>query len=75
MKPLEYYTTCTGCDEESDKETELTGVGEYCEESNTLYIPPCPECGKEMVVMNWLDECDDCGELHYAVDGCEGESE
>jgi hypothetical protein len=73
MKALSYYTTCTGCDEEGDKETILEGVGEYCEESNTLYLLPCPECSKEMEVSGWLDECEECGELHYQVDDCEGE--
>jgi uncharacterized protein (DUF983 family) len=29
---------------------------------------PCPECGDEMIVSGWLEECDECGELHYEVD-------
>ena len=71
MKPLSYYTTCTKCDEQTDTETILEGVGEYCEESNTLFLLPCPECGEEMEVSGWLEECEECGERHYEVEKCE----
>lgn len=71
-EPLEYYTTCGQCANE-DKEIELEGVGEYYRESNTLYALPCPECGHEHEFEGWLDECEDCGELHYEVDGCKEE--
>jgi hypothetical protein len=74
LRPLSYYTTCTNCDEEKDIETELEGVGEYCEESNTLFLLPCPACNYEMEVSGWLEECDECGEFHYDVDKCEEEN-
>jgi hypothetical protein len=75
LRPLSYYTTCTSCDdEESDIETVLEGVGEYCEESNTIFLLPCPVCKHEMEVSGWLEECDECGEFHYDVDKCEEEN-
>jgi len=70
LRPLSYYTTCTNCDEEKDIETELEGVGEYCDESNTLFLLPCPVCNYEMIVSGWLEECDECGGFHYDVDIC-----
>lgn len=55
-QPLSYYTTCTFCDEDNDIETVLEGVGEYHEESNTIFLQPCPVCGNEMEVSGWLSE-------------------
>ena len=73
MESLEFYTTCGVCAEE-DVETILEGVGEYDREANTLHAPACPKCGNEGAFQGWLEECEDCGELHYEVDGCEGEA-
>ena len=74
MESLEFYMTCGHCAEEGI-ETVLEGVGEYCRESNTLFAFPCPVCKHEAEIEGWLEECDDCGELHYEVDGCEEEGE
>jgi len=74
MEALSYYTTCGQCAEE-DIETTLEGIGEYDRESNTLFALPCPVCKHEGEFEGWLDECGDCGELHYEVDGCEEEAE
>jgi hypothetical protein len=73
MESLEFYTTCGVCDEDQI-ETVLEGVGEYDREANTLHAPACPVCGHEGEFQGWLDECEDCGELHYEVDGCEEEA-
>ena len=72
MESLSYYTTCGHCAEDNI-ETVLEGVGEYDREGNTLFALACPVCGHEGEFEGWLDECDDCGELHYEVDGCEEE--
>lgn len=71
MRALSYYTTCAESCDEANTETVLEGIGEFCEESNTLFLLPCPKCGDEMQVSGWLDECDDCGNLHYESDKCE----
>ena len=70
LEPLSYYTTCSMTCDEREVETVLEGVGEYHREGNTLYLNPCHICGESMEVSGWLDECDECGELHYDVDGC-----
>lgn len=76
MESLEYYTTCQNCDIESDGETEtvLEGVGEYDREANELHALPCPKCGDEASFQDWLEECEECGELHDEIDGCEEEA-
>jgi hypothetical protein len=74
LRPLSYYTTCYETCDEVGRETVLEGVGEYCEESNTLFLLPCPVCNEEMIVSGWLEECDECGEFHYDVDKCEEEN-
>ena len=71
MKPLSYYTTCENCETEGNGATDLEGVGQYDKESNTPYALPCPKCGEALEVSDWLDECEECGELHYEADGCE----
>ena len=68
---LTWKATLSDWAKQADKETILEGVGEYCEESNTLYLLPCPECDEEMEVSGWLEECEECGERHYEVDKCE----
>ena len=65
LEALEYYTTCSQACDDNGLETVLEGVGEYHREGNTLYLNPCPVCKESMEVSGWLDECDDCGELHY----------
>jgi F0F1-type ATP synthase beta subunit len=75
MEKLSYYTTCSQTCDEKDVETVLEGVGEYCRESNTLYLQPCPVCGDEMEVWGWLEECEECGERHDTSDLCGFEGE
>lgn len=75
MEKLSYYTTCSQTCDDNDVETVLEGVGDYYRESNTLFLEPCPVCGDEMEVSGWLDECEECGELHYESDLCGFEGE
>lgn len=76
-EPLDYYTTCTQVCDEKEVETILEGTGDYHRESNTLYLKPCHVCGEAMEVSGWLDDCEECGELHYPDELCgfEGEEE
>lgn len=75
MEKLSYYTTCSQTCDENDVETVLEGIGDYCRESNTLFLEPCPACGDEMEVWGWLSECEECGELHEESELCGFEGE
>ena len=69
MEKLSYFTTCANCDD-NDTVTPLEGVGDYDRDDNTLYLQPCSVCSQKMTVWNWLDECAECGELHYDSEAC-----
>lgn len=53
LTPMSYYLTCENCD------TVLEGIGEYSPTYNTLYANPCPKCGDEYHIDNWLDDDDE----------------
>lgn len=68
MEEMSYYSECE-CGQT------LEGIGDFDREGNTLYGVDCVACGLEFAVIGWLDECEECGELHHESDLCGFEGE